>query len=432
MLALFSPVQARASLFEYWGFSPRAVAMSGALTAEANDFSAVFYNPAMLVLSDEVNVGVAFDLTRTDAWVTPRSLDKALDCTYCAPDGAAMGVDLGLLVPLGGKLKNRLAVGVGMHLPTNNLVAIRSADPKRPFWYQWHNSPDRLVVFLGAGARITDHVTLGLGAQMLGDLTGTGADVRVDLFSKQATHREVRSDLAAAISPNAGLYWQALPELRLGLSWRGEFKHQYVLPADIYLEGVGLLALQVSGYNHYTPHSINLGAAWDPSVDLTLAVDLSYQVWSTAPSPYTRIHVDLSGETLAALGLDEAMDLDTLETDAPPGFEDTLSVRAGMEYRLSERFAARGGLSFHPTPVPRQVQPGSNILDSDALGVSGGFGWSFDDPLEVFEAPLILDVAVRGIWFLPREAIKEDTDQVPSYDYASRVLGATVAFRYNF
>ena len=170
-----------------------------------------------------------------------------------------------------------------------------------------------------------------------------------------------------------------------------------MLPADIYLEGVGLLALQVSGYNHYTPHSINLGAAWDSSADLAPAVDLSYQVWSTAPSPYTRIHVDLSGETLAALGLDEAMDLDTLETDAPPGFEDTLSVRAGMEYRLSERFAARGGLSFHPTPVPRQVQPGSNILDSDALGVSGGFGWSSTTRWRVFEAPLILDVAVRGI-----------------------------------
>ncbi len=429
---MLSPFTARASLFDYWGYSPRAVAMSGALTADASDYSAVFYNPAMLALREDFNFGLSVDFTRTDAWVTPRTLDKELDCTYCDPADWATGVDLGLLFPLGGKVKNKLAVGVGLHLPTSNLVSIRAADPSRPFWYQWNNSPDRLVVFLGAGARILDNLTLGLGAQMLGDLTGAGADITVDLFSKEATHREVSSDLAPAVAPNAGLYWQALPELRLGLSWRGEFKHRYSVPADIDLEGVGMLKLAISGYNHFTPHTFNLGAAWDPSSQVTLALDLSYQRWSAAPSPYARIHVDLSGETLNALGLDEAMDLDTMETDAPPGFEDTLSVRAGMEYRLSEGFAARGGMSFHPTPVPRQVQPGTNILDSDALGVSGGIGWSFEDPLEIFEAPLLVDLAVRAIWFLPREAVKEGTDEVPSYDYASRVLGTSLAVRYNF
>ena len=62
--------------------------MSGALTADASDYSAVFYNPAMLVLRDEVNVGLSLDFTRTDAWVTPRTLDKQLDCLLKAWTGA--------------------------------------------------------------------------------------------------------------------------------------------------------------------------------------------------------------------------------------------------------------------------------------------------------------------------------------------------------
>lgn len=430
-LALW-PLRSQAGFYEDWGFSPRGVAQGGALTANATDFTAVFYNPAMLVLRKDFNFGIGVDYAATDGRVTPKTLDKELDCTNCDPKDWAGG-NLGLLFPLGGKVENRLALGLGLHLPPGRLVSVRAPDPNRPFWYEWNNEPDRISLYLGAGIRIIDQLSIGVGTQVLADLVGNGATVDVDLFSKEVRFREIDSYLATTSSPTAGLLIEPAPGLRIGASWRSEMRLLYSIPADINLQGVGELKLVITGYNHYTPHTWNLGVSWDVRPDLTLSLDGSYQLWSRAPSPYVRVSVDLSGETLSALGLDEVLDMDTRDQDpASPRFADTVSPRFGVEYRLTDRFSARGGLWYRPTFVPRQTRRLSNILDANTLGAAAGIGWSFDDPLEVFQAPITIDLAVQGLWLLPREAIKEDTDQVPSYDYALTVFGTSAMVRYNY
>ena len=78
------------------------------------------------------------------------------------------------------------------------------------------------------------------------------------------------------------------------------------------------------------------------------------------------------------------------------------------------------------------MYPYPPCTDGDTLGVTGGIGFSFSDPLEVFAEPIIIDLAVKGLWLLPREARKQETDDVPSYQYSMRVLGTTAAVRYNF
>ncbi len=423
---------AEASFYDHWGHSPRAVARGGAVTADATDFTATYYNPAMLVLRRDINFGFAFDHARTDARVERSTFEKPLDCTYCDPLDWS-GYDVGLLFPLAGKVKNRLALGLGLHLPSTRLVSTRAPDPNRPFWYMWHNDPDRIVVFLGAGIRITDRFTVGVGTQALADLVGNGAAVRVDLFAREVRFREIDSHLATTFGPTAGAYFEPLDGLRFGLNYRSQMRLFYSIPADITLEGIGQLNLIISGYNHFTPHTVTAGVAWDPLPELTLSLDANYQTWSRAPSPYVRIQVDLSGDTLAALGLDEAMDLDTRDVDSvSPGLKDTVTTRVGAEYRVSDRFAARAGLFYRPTPVPRQNASLTNILDGNALGVSGGIGFSFADPLEVFAEPIIIDVGVQGIWLLPRQADKHEADDVPSYRYSMRVLGTSAAVRYNF
>jgi hypothetical protein len=408
------------------------VARGGAVTADATDFTATYYNPAMLVLRQDINFGFAFDYTRTEARVERTTFEKPLDCTYCDPRDWS-GYDVGLLFPLGGKVKNRLALGLGLHLPSTRLLSTRAPDPNRPFWYMWHNDPDRIIVYLGAGIRLTDRLTLGVGTQALADLVGSGATVRVDLFAREVRFREIDSHLATTFGPTAGMFLEPVDGLRLGASFRSEMRLFYSIPADITMEGIGQLNLIISGINHYSPHTVSAGVAWDLRPDLTLSLDGNYQMWSRAPSPYVRIEVDLSGETLAAMGLDEALDMDTRDMDAvSPGFRDTVTVRAGVEFRVTERFAARGGAFFRPTPVPRQTQALSNILDGDTLGLSGGLGLSFDDPLEVFAEPVIIDLVIKHIWLFPRDAEKHPTDDVPSYRYALRVMGATLAIRYNF
>lgn len=429
VLLALTPWLGRADVFNTYGYGPRATAMGGAMTAEANDFTAVFYNPALLVDRKEVNFGFQFSWYRMVADVQSKDLAKPLDLSNAnAPD--SVGTSVGLLFPLGGKVKNHLALGLGVYLPTALLLRLNAPSANTPYWYRYHASPERLILHLGAGIKIVDWLKVGLGIQALADLIGSGANVQVDLFSKQVNGGDINAYLGTRVAPVFSLALSPLERLRLGVTFKWEMKLLFVIPAKVDIEGIGTLGFTVSGVAHYTPHTLNFGAAFDATKDLTFTLDGEWQNWSAAPSPYVGINIDLSGPTLEALGLGTA--LDVTSATQRPGFTDTLGVRAGAEYRVSERFAARLGTFVRPTPVPKQDTQGTNLLDNTAIGLTGGVGFNFPDPLEIFQHPIQLDLAAQAQFILPREAKKDAVDNQPSYTYAANVYGVTAALRYDF
>ena len=420
---------AQADVFNTYGYGPRATAMGGAMTAEASDYTAVFYNPALLVERKDVNFGFNFQFYRMVADVKSKDLAKPLDLSISnAPD--SVGTSVGLLFPLGGKVKNHLALGLGVYLPTAVLLRVNIPSSQQPYWYRYHASPERLILHLGAGIKIVDWLKVGLGVQALADLIGSGANVSVDLFSKQVNAGDLNAYLATRVGPVFALAVTPIKRLRLGVTFKWEMKLNVVIPAKVDLEGIGTLGFTVSGVAHYTPHTLNFGAAFDAAENLTFTLDGEWQNWSAAPSPYVSINIDLSGPTLEALGLGSA--LDVTSATQKPGFKDTLGVRAGAEYRVSERFAARLGAFLRPTPVPKQDTAGTNLMDNTAIGITGGVGFNFSDPLEIFQHPVQIDLAGQAQIILPREAKKEAVDPQPGYTYSANVYGLTAAIRYDF
>ncbi len=428
VLAL-TPALARADVFNTFGYGPRATAMGGAMTAEANDYTAVFYNPALLVERKDVNFGFNFQFYRMVSQVASKDLAKPLDLSNSnAPD--SVGTSVGLLFPLGGKVKNHLAIGLGVFLPTAVLLRLNSPGPNTPYWYRYHASPERLILHLGAGIKIVDWLKIGLGIQALADLIGSGANVSVDLFSKQINGGDINAYLGTRVAPVFSLAVTPMKRLRFGVTFKWEMKLLYAIPAKVDLEGIGTLGFTVSGVAHYTPHTLNFGAAFDATDDLTFTLDGEWQNWSSAPSPYMGINIDLSGPTLEALGLGSA--LDVTSATQRTGFKDTFGGRLGAEYRISERFAARLGTFLRPTPVPKQDTAGTNLMDNTAIGIAGGIGFNFPDPLEIFQHPIQIDVAGQAQFILPREANKEAVDSQPGYTYSANVYGVTAAIRYDF
>ncbi len=451
LLVLLAGSPAFATVYDTFGFGPRAASMGGAMTAEAKDFTAVYYNPALLVDRKDVDFGFSFQFNRmvNDAPGYP-GVDPAKDrarplCPpITAPDGLqapnprcadltasdTVGYSLGLLFPLGGKVKNRVALGLGIYIPSQRLLRVLAPDTGTPFWYHYQSHSERIVIHVGFGVKIFDWLTLGLGAQALADLVGLGANVDVDLFNKTVSARSIDSHLATRVAPVAGIQIHPIERLRFGVTFRAEMKLHYHIPASVNLQGIGSLAFAIDGDTHYTPHTVAFGGAWDITPELTVSLDGEWQHWSEAPSPYVNLTIGLSGDTLKALGLDTAFDINSPQQK--PGFVDTVGARLGVEYRLSERFSARAGGFFRPTTVPKQTAPGTNILDADTIGVAAGVGFNFPDPLEIFASPINIDAAVQAQFLLPREAIKEATDPVPSYSYQAKVLGGTIAIRYDF
>ncbi len=429
VLAGLWALSAAADTFETFGYGPRAAAMGGAQTADANDYTSVYYNPALMPYHKDVNFGFNFQWYRMNASVQSKDLARDIDCTYCTAQDQ-VGMSLGLLFPLGGRVRNRVALGLGLYAPETRLLRVLSPARDQPFWLHYNSSPERLVVHVGGGVKITEWLSLGLGVQALADLVGNGADVSVDLFNKQVQKATLDSHLATRLAPVVGLSVRPKPWLRFGATYRGEMFLLYRIPANVNLVGVGELQFNITGSTLYTPHTVQFGAAIDPIPELTISLDGEWMHWSGAPTPYTNLHIGLSGDVLKGLGLDKAFDINS--PDQPAGFVDTVGARLGVEYRITERVAARVGGFYRPTPVPKQDTSGTNILDCDTVGLTGGIGFAVDDPLEIFQAPVHLDLTAQGQFLLGRETNKDPTDSVPSYTYSATVYGITASVRYDF
>ena len=171
---------AAANTNELYGMGPRAAAMGGAMTAEANDFSGVFYNPSLLVNSKESNFGVSVNYYKPTATVTKSSGAAELDCASCQPR-ESLATTLGFVFPLGGRVKNRIAIGLGLSLPATVLVRVSSPPRNQPYWYQYDSAHERFVLNVGAGVKVVDWLNIGAGVQVLSDLIGQGAAVKVSV-----------------------------------------------------------------------------------------------------------------------------------------------------------------------------------------------------------------------------------------------------------
>lgn len=417
-----------------FGFGPRAASMGGAMTAESSDYTSAFYNPANLTRKTELNFGFSFQFHRLVPEISSRDLAKPIDCGQCqSPDN--VGTSLGLVFPLAGKVKNRVAIGFALYLPTSAFVRVNAPDAAQPYWYRFNGNLERFTLNLGVGIKITDWLSIGPGVALLANLQGRvagggGAFAKVDLFSRNVKVKELDASLTTRLAPTLGLSVTPLKNLRFGAMYRWEIFLPVTIPAVVDLEGIGTLNLSVNALAHYAPHQISVGAAWDITDALTVTLDGEYQHWSAAPSPYVSLTVDLAGPTLAALGIDKALDLASMATT--PGFSNTFGFRAGGEYRVSERFAARLGGFYRPTPVPLQNVAGSNLLDASAVGVGAGIGFNFPDPLEIFAHPIQIDLAGQMQFLVQREATKPSFDTLPSYTYSARVFGGTASVRYDF
>ncbi|MEN9799183.1 MAG: hypothetical protein RL653_2879 [Pseudomonadota bacterium] len=401
----------------------------GAQVAAAADASATFSNPALLGHLSTPSVEISGSGLFYAPDVAPLTQGAQLDCSACSPPDA-FGTQLGLVSPLGGRLKGRATVGASLYLPTDVVLRVRLQDPNRPAWYLWDNNPRHLLLFFGAGLKVTDWLSLGAGAQVLADLVGQGAKLEVDLFSKEVTFRELDSSIVPRVAPVLGLAVTPHRRIRLGASFRGELANSVTIPATIDLSGVGTLGFTVAGTSHYTPNNVHAGVAVEPVDGLVLSADVAWEQWSRAPSPWVDLQVDLSGQTLAALGLDEVLDLSS--ATGRPGFVDTLGVRAGAEWRASPMFALRAGGFYRPTPVPGQDALGTNILDGNRVGGGLGVALSGRDPFELLEGTLHLELGVQASQLLQREANKAPSDPVPAYRYAMTVFAGQVGIRYTF
>jgi len=411
---------AAASVFDTYGFGARAAAMANAHVAAADDYTAVYYNPAALTVHKVPQTGVGVEVIvpalRIDGRFGP-------DDAQPVEPTSNVGVHLGLLFPLGGLIENRFAIGVGIYLPTIQVTRVDSFDPATPHFYRYGALPDKINVALGLAFEPHEAISLGIGYQYLGRLDGN-ARVELDLLNRRFSRKDVAVDIQGVGGLTAGLHIRPLPGLSFGLSYRAPLSIEYDLIVEILLKDVGLLSVNIDGIALYTPPQYSLGVAWHTG-DLTFAADLIWARWSEAPDPAPHFDLTLDG---APIGLDP---IDAASGPIDLAAEDTLSPHVGVEWAPTESTRLRAGWALQPTPLPAQTGYG-NHLDGDVHLIGLGTGYRFADPFEVHQAPITLDLSAQVALMPARSHQKAVADAGPDLETSGHIWHLALTFRHDF
>jgi long-chain fatty acid transport protein len=363
-----SPTPASAAGFALFEQGARGMGFAGAFTAQANDPSAIFHNPAGLAFLKGKQIYLG------GTAVAPRSSftgENPFPGANVTEEG-----DAGVLVPPNAyysqRLSERLAVGLGLHVP----YGLKSA------WKDPDTYSGRYISTLAElkGFSLNPTVAVQLADRFA---VGAGLDVR---FSSVALERrvpvvnpftqrvvdgaivELQSDTATGVGFNLGVLAKPSENLSVGASYRHKVKVDYEGSAAFTPQPTGnsqldarVEALLPSGSQPITtsiefPAFASVGVAYTRQ-DWTVEFDFNWYQWNS----FDRL----------PLTFESRPDLSEVIVE---DYGNSYQYRLGVERVLNDTYAVRAGYFYDQTPAPAaSISP--LLPDADRNGFALGGTW---------------------------------------------------------
>ena len=413
------------------GLSSRASAMGGAMTAASDDYTATFYNPALLPWAVEDNkwlqTGITYIYTSRNFEVVDSSGERAE--SDFKTNGIAMGftMDIDRLVGL-----KDCSLGLNLFVPTDAPLTVDIASTPNDYSFPIYDDLGKhLNAYTGVAYRIWKRISLGVGTNILARLPNTDSHIKVYVDVEELLDNPeliefliqegslalgnsvdvkptVNRELVLTAALHAGVAVDALDWLRIGLSFRDKLgatsegnQYIYILPVDNEGNVVNDLAsrfpviqVPVSFYMIFNPRQYSLGIAIEIA-GLMVDLDITYAIWSDYRGPH--------------------------KEKPPESFKDTWNPSIGAELNLGYGINLRGGYAWRPSPIPSQKGQ-TNYLDSDTSIIC--FGGAYQIGNCSLEAHL-----QYHIW---KDRNIEKEGDLPSIKYKGSLLNTGLSFIVEF
>lgn len=441
-LLLVLLAHAEASPVEFYGFGAESMGRGQGGVAITDDLGATFLCPAGLGRLERARLLAGFAVMRQDLedlpdvwWDTNRDglLDEAdAPLELSPPEEPSDAVLLASGVPIG----RLFALGVGVLVPTQRLLRLKTFEPSLPTYFMYDNRLARYDLAAGGAVNLPGGLRLGAGGRMLprgrldftmtmrfeadGDGTGGGTQVTVeDIVGADLDPHELVVELVMGVVPQVGFQWdvgevvEPLDGLSVGGTWSGSGGLPIDVTVDLQVEGAAvdvgeleplvfaiLAELGLSIYDHYVPARYAGGVGYTFRDTLTVYGDATRNRWS-------RMELNVARVVAASIDM-PLLDLSDIEiTDGNPTgavFEDTWSLRMGTELALPVwqvphadwlQLRVRGGVGYEPTPLVAQTAA-TALLDADRLMLSLGLGVKHGVLFDLVEGPVRWDLFLQN------------------------------------
>jgi len=364
-LAAFAGV-AEATPPDVFGYGARHQALGMTGVAYANDYEAVFSNPAGLARATRSGISLGLQAGSFELSLDGQDFDLE------AYRGSTIGFHLP--IPFGGELQDVFTIGAGFYTPANTVLRTDIIFAEVPQWAVLARTQSvNLIVGLGIDlGKLVPGLRIGLGVNALATITGR---LLVTLDEANTFNSLTETQLLVNYHPLVGATYD-IGDWKLGLVYRAEVRSDIDL--DIVVENlpVELPRINITALPQYDPHTLSAEAAWQITPHLMGALHLTYRRWSAWPG--------VVGKTSESSFFPVA-----------PDFRDTVSPRLAIEYTGTHRHvdgALRFGYGYEMTPAPpARMAPGRDsqgdvregvmlpvrYLDSDRHYVTGGLGMAY-------------------------------------------------------
>ena len=410
---------ALANPVDTFGLGSRSTAMAGANAADVEDFSANYYNPAGLVSGKGLRIDLGYVHATHDLKLNGK--DNHVD-----PFRALV---FGVVAP-GVVAKIPFAFGIGIHLPDDRVLRVRSLEQSQPRWEMYDNRTHRLFFATNLAIRPFSWLEVGGGMAFLAqtrarlDITG---EANLDDPKTSYLRHEVDADLTSIRYPQLGVKIKATDRLRFAAVYRGEFQLALDIQARLAVQAslvgvqVPLLALiSTNSINAFQPQQLVLAGSYDVTDHLTVDADVTWIQWSAYKSPVTRVTSQIKIDAPPALPSRFLPDTPAPTLVLDPKFRDTIVPRIGAEYRFAlgaagHELAVRAGYFLERSPI-REQQGGTNFVDADRHAFSAGVGVKLAHLIDELPGDLRLDV--HGMLsILPERSMYKSSPSDPIGDY---------------
>jgi long-chain fatty acid transport protein len=359
------------------GQGSKAIAMGGAFIGQADDYSAIFWNPAGLTQMKKSSLSLFItDLLPTGTYVFPTyGIDAQTKAgmypsgsfSYFKPINEKLVIGISAYVPAGSGAEwdvedlkplsyNITAGKAGNTLIWKSMIGVISASPVASYRISDRFSVGASLNFNYAFLKLQKPATFRLKIPPVIDLK----------FAEQ--YKE--DSTAFGIGATFGMMFKPIDQLSIGLTvrtpvtikFKGDASNDIASNTFIQISAPGIPTESAIERKATWPLWAGLGLSFKPMDKLTLNADVQFTQWSKVQA-IEAVYENPMWQALFAAG--GKLDLK---------WDDAIQYRFGLEYAVSEKLALRAGYYYDPTPSP--VETLSILLPEFTYNVvTAGFGY---------------------------------------------------------
>jgi len=366
----------------------KAMAMGNAFAAQADDPSALFYNPAGIsfLKGTQVNLG------STTIYVPSTEFRGTAPLSGNAPTGVGTA-------PVFEKAKEDIFIAPAFYAthsfegqPVSIGLAVNAIYPLAKSWDD--SSAFRAEIMNIAVKPINIQPTVAYRFDDWNLSVAAGLDITYAIVTMQraayatpatpGTAYELGNmgldGTATDMGWNAGLKWKPLPNLSFGAAYRSEIELKiegdanFLATTPLGFTSIGMTTGASSPYSRARvsstvsstitlPASFGMGAAWQPTDKLTVEVDAEWTGWSSMKN--------------LEFKFDSPQFSNFNNKPKPLNWEDVWCYKVGGQYALTKNIDLRAGYMYDKNPVPDSTL-GPVLPDSDRHSFSIGQGFHND------------------------------------------------------